>query len=103
MYEIIIPMPTAMSDRLTDRVKRRAADHFGGFTVQEANGGWVAPNGELVTEPVEVLTVVATDESETPAEPFARATAKHLASESDETEVMWFIRQVEAAGFESGD
>jgi len=94
-------MPCGIDNELTDRVKRRAAEHYGGFTVANADGGWKAPNGELVTEPVEVLTVLADDSAETPPESFARATAKHLARESDETEVMWFVRQVAAMGFES--
>lgn len=102
MYEIVIPIPTDVSNRLTDRVKGRMAEHFGGFTVQEASGGWVSPNGETVTEPVEVLTTVAS-ESDVNPEAFGRATARHVASESDETEVMWFVRQVAAGGFESGD
>jgi len=102
MKEIVIPIPTDVSTQLTDRVKGRMAEHYGGFTVTQADGGWKAPNGELVTEPVQVLTTVA-DESDTPAESFGRATAKHVAAESDETEVMWFVRHVAAGGFESGD
>lgn len=98
MKEIVLPIPTAVEDRVTTRVKRRAAKEFGGYTTHRATGGWVAPNGATVTEAVTVLTVVANDDE---AEPFARATARHVANESDETEVMWFIRTVAAHGFES--
>lgn len=99
MKEIVIPIPTAVSERITDRVKGRMAEHYGGFTATDGKGGWVSPNGETITEPVEVLTTVA-DESDTPAEPFARATARHVSEESDETTVMWFVRQIAAGGFE---
>lgn len=103
MYEIVIPLPKGIDDRLTDRVKARAAKEFGGFTTTDAQGGWVAPNGETVTEPVTVLTVVAdrTDPTDGPtAETWAKVTARHVSEESDETTVMWFVRQITAGGFE---
>lgn len=100
MKEIVIPMPTALNDKLTDRIKRRAAEHFGGFTVLEGQGGWLNPNGVRVDEPVDILTTVVGEENDTSAEAFAKATAKHLAAESDETEVMWYVREITAWGFE---
>jgi hypothetical protein len=101
MQEIVIPLPTGIDSDLTDRVKRRAVEHFGGFTTHRAEGGWKSPDGDVITENVEVLTVVADESDETPAESWAKATARHVASESDESAVMWFVRQIAAGGMES--
>lgn len=101
MKEIVIPIPTAVDDMLIERVTARAAKTFGGFTTHEANGGWVGPDGTTVTEPVTVVTVVAepTDPTDGPtAETWARVTAEHLQAESDETAVLWFVRNLVAGG-----
>lgn len=102
MKEIVIPLPTGIDTQITDRVKRLAGRHWGGFTVVEAQGGWVSPNGETITEPVEVLTVLAEDKHEdgTTPEQWARTMAKCVSDDSDEDVVMWFVRQVAAGGFE---
>jgi hypothetical protein len=105
MREIVIPLPTAVDDSITERVKRLASRHWGGWTAQEATGGWQGPDGETVTEPVEVLTVVADGPHEDGTEPqqWARVMAKQVAKESDETEVLWFVRRLAAGGTESGE
>jgi hypothetical protein len=105
MREIVIPLPTAVDDSITERVKRLAARHWGGWTAQEATGGWQGPDGETVTEPVEVITVVADGPHEdgTTPEQWARVMAEQVAKESDETEVLWFVRRLAAGGTESGE
>ena len=103
MKEIVIPLPEGIDSSITDRVKRLAAEHWGGFTEMPAAGGWESPNGEIITEPVNVLTVVASDEHDrdgTTPEQWARTTARVVAKESDESQVLWFVRQLAAGGFE---
>lgn len=111
MQQIVIPIPTEVDVQVRERVRNRMAETYGGFTAHVAEGGWKAPDGQLITEKVDVITAVAeggetvnTVAGESPEiapEPFARATARHVARESDQTEVMWFVRPITACGFES--
>jgi len=101
MYELVIPIPTAVSETVRNRVKRRMAERFGGFTATTADGGWLAPDGQVVAERVEVITAVADETAEMSASAFGRATANHVARETDESEVLWFVRDVADGGFES--
>jgi hypothetical protein len=78
-----ILIPTAVSDEVTDTVKTRAADKFGGFTTHVADGGWLNPDGDLVEETVEVVEVTGGTQG------FAEGSASFVANHSDETCVMW--------------
>lgn len=100
--EIVIALPKAIDDKLLERVTSNAAEQFGGYTIIEASGGWVSPNGEIIQEPVNLLTIVTEDlddETITPKS-WARGTARHVRKESSETSVLWFIRNIVAGGFE---
>lgn len=44
-----------------DAIKRSFSANFGGFTAYNAQGGYVANNGMLVCEPVQVITSVTDD------------------------------------------
>ena len=101
MHEIVIPIPTAVSEQVRNRVKHRMADTYGGWTAYLAEGGWTAPNGEKITEDVEVITAADNGESDVKPAAFARATASHVADETDEDVVMWFVRPITDMGFES--
>jgi hypothetical protein len=106
MKEIVLPLPTEMDSQEVNTAKRLASEHWGGFTATEASGGWKAPDGSVVTEPVEVLTIVADDsheEDETTPKQWAQTVAKCLARNTAQEEVMWFIRHIHAGGFETGD
>jgi hypothetical protein len=39
-------------------IGKRAAVQFGGYTLLESSGGWVSPEGNLVTEPGRVMVIV---------------------------------------------
>jgi hypothetical protein len=95
MHKARIYLPTDVSDDITSTVKSHVADKHGGFTVLTGQGGWKAPNGDTITEQVEVLEVVGMKPQE------AQSTADWVALHSDETEVMWESQQVQA-GFEDG-
>lgn len=101
MHEIVIPIPTEVDVQVRERVRNRMAETYGGFTAHVAEGGWKAPDGQLITEKVDVVTAVADETADISPDEFARATARHVARESDESEVMWFVRPVAAMGFES--
>jgi hypothetical protein len=100
MKEILIPMPHGMNDKAKRRVQERAAEDWGGFTLIPMSGGWKAPDGRIVTEPGDMLTVAADPESsEISPESWAKISAQHLAKETDETEVMYMVRPLEKMGF----
>jgi len=96
MHKARIYLPTGVPNDITETVKSHVADVHGGFTVLQGRGGWTSPNGDTITESVEVLEVVGMK----PAQ--ARSTANWVARHSDETEVMWEIQEVEC-GFETGE
>ena len=102
MKEIVLPLPDGIDSQITDRVKRLATEHWGGFTETNAKGGWESPNGEVITEPVNLLTVLAENEHEDGTTPkqWAETMARVVSEESDEESVMWFVRQIHAGGFE---
>lgn len=90
---IRIYIPTAVEAKVSDAVKKRAADAFGGFTTFDASGGWTDDDGNLITEQVEVIEV------ENASENWAKSTASWVAKKTDETEVMW--QHIDSqAGFE---
>lgn len=93
MTQATIMLPTGIDSKVKSAVLKRAADEFGGFTITETNGGWVNPNGELITEPVNKVEVAGAGET------WAKSTAQWVAKKTDETEVMWQVTEV-STGFE---
>lgn len=54
-----IYVPAAVGDAVHEKVQRKMADKYGGFTAYDARGGWVDGDGELVKEETKVYEVVA--------------------------------------------
>lgn len=93
MTQATIMLPTGIDSKVINAVLKRASDEFGGFTVTTCDGGWVNPDGELITEPVKKVEVAGAGET------WAKSTAQWVAKKTDETEVMWQVSNV-STGFE---
>jgi hypothetical protein len=100
MSEITLYLPTAVDESVTESVKRDAAETFGGFTVTRGQGGWVSPSGTLVEEPVRMIKIAASGRET--AESWAESKAAEVARLTDETEVMWQVREV-TTGFAAAE
>lgn len=87
-YQIKVVVPcnasatgSATLDEIRDEINERMAERAGGFTTyRDARGGWVADDGNLITEPVYAHTCVyVPDERHGDGEIEARAFARELA------------------------
>lgn len=72
-------------------VQRRAAEAAGGFTMTRGEGGWMNDDGEIVTEPVRVISV--TFDNPADAREWAHHVAKKVKRATSESMVL-----AEAAG-----
>lgn len=76
---IIIPSEDKDGNRLGASVLAKILDEaaklFGGYTTWIANGGWIAPNGKLVQEAVNVIDIAA------PADPASKLKLEKLAEQ----------------------
>ena len=61
MYEATIILPFGEFDGYQAEFETELIDAFGGFTRDECKGGWRAPNGETILEPVSRYTVAGYD------------------------------------------
>ena len=50
-------------DSVGKSLLEHVADKFGGYTLSRTSGGWVAPDGQLITEPSWRLEIIAVDDS----------------------------------------
>jgi hypothetical protein len=76
-------VPHAVSDEIRAELRRKMCERYGGFTSVDGAGGWKAPNGDIIAEPVAVHEVAGA----TPAA--AADMAAFVAERSDEDCVMW--------------
>lgn len=95
----VVMLTEGVPSDVRDAVLKRFADEFGGFTLTESRGGWVNPDGELITERVTQVEAVRMNDRAKEAETVARSTAEWVRKKTDEHSVMWEVRQV-AAGLE---
>lgn len=58
-YQIHVPTEQSISPGTFEAWLARVAKVCGGFTVQAAHGGYVMDSGELVHEPVQIVTASA--------------------------------------------
>lgn len=86
-YEIRLYVPEATGK--VEYVKRRMAQECGGFTAYHADGGWVNNDGELIEEPVTVISGLTG--ARPSARAFAQGLARELADTTDEEAVLWEI------------
>jgi len=47
---IIIPTPPEESKYVIEAAKQHLAEHFGGYSCYEGEGGWIDDSGELIEE-----------------------------------------------------
>lgn len=100
--KVVIMLPEGVPSDVRDTVLKRLADEFGGFTLTESRGGWVSPDGELITERVTQVEAVRMHDEAKSAESVAKSTAEWVRKETNEHSVMWEVRQVNA-GLEGPD
>lgn len=74
----------------SENIETRMCDAFGGFTAYDARGGWKAPDGDIVREPVTVYESF-TDMKAHQAYQAAQAAAHAVATLTDETAVMYTV------------
>ena len=80
----------------------RVAEAFGGFTLLEAAGGWVAPSGKLVLESSFVLNTVS-DKDYAATHNLAGLFAEELRHLFDQDSVMVTITKLETVEFVARD
>lgn len=91
-----IYVPTDVPTRRRDAIMARLADVYGGFTVSEARGGWVNPNGHLETERVTKVEAIRMDSDTPKASVIAQSCANWLQDHTSEDVVLWETEQVKA-------
>lgn len=97
--KVVLTLPVTIPDAVRETVLSRLADQFGGFTLTESRGGWVNPDGELITERVVQAEAIRTAEDQPDARAVAQSTARWVQAKTDEETVMWEVTQT-TAGFE---
>lgn len=105
MHEIRITFGESVGNDILTVVKEKASALFGGYTVLQAEGGWVDEKGNLITENSRVLVIRANDLEDLEVgsrtmtvNEWTQATAKTLKRHSDEDAIMWDIREVHTGG-----
>lgn len=93
--KVVLMLPEGVPQDVMDTVFKRLADAYGGFTITESRGGWVNPDGELITERVTQVESVRMSEDDPSANSVAQSTAEWVRQKSDEHSVMWEVRQVD--------
>jgi len=94
------PLPTKERKEWTLATIRRMSYVFGGATAQEGLGGWIAENGELVIENVNIVFSYATNKSpeyETAVRDIAAWLAQSLCQEAVTVETPDGLDFVDAA------
>jgi hypothetical protein len=62
---LIVPQATlATNASIHENVRDWLCDQFGGFTAHDATGGWKAPGGAVIVEPVTCYDVACEDTAE---------------------------------------
>jgi len=97
--KVVITLPVAISDAVREAVLTQLAEQFGEFTLTESRGGWVNPDGTLITERVSRVEAVRTRDDQPDVQAVARSTARWVQDKTDEETVMWEVRET-TAGFE---
>lgn len=82
-----IIVPTAVPQRVYEQVLKDAALLFGGWTSHHGEGGWIDHSGELVREPVHVVTIAVSYEphERTYHDAMLRDLARRLVTEGGQT------------------
>jgi len=60
---LIVPTLDGFPTMPVERYGKAIADMGGGFTAVQGTGGWIAPDGSLVVEPVTVFDVSLADDA----------------------------------------
>lgn len=94
--KVVVHLTEGVPSDVRETVLTRLAETFGGFTETTARGGWIDPDGELVTERVTSVESVRMDGDAPSAEAVARSTAEWVAEKTDEHSVMWEVETVSA-------
>jgi len=95
-FKLYVPTDAFETDDVANKTVgdvlcERAADHYGGFTTYDGRGGWLDGNGNLVSEKVVVLEVVADENADVNLETFGKVNARWIRAATDETVVMFTI------------
>jgi hypothetical protein len=106
MKQIEIFVPTTVSVSLhadtslwLNKVKTVLASLFGGFTVYQTIGGYVANNGELVQETIFVVTSFADDKKAKRFAGIVRGLARNMAHELGQESVMYRVLSLDTVEF----
>lgn len=89
-HEIRIYVPEIVPDEIARDVKHELAANYGGFTCYHADGGWIDDDGELIEEPVTVISAVA-DAPRDALTRHARDLAASVRDRAGEDAVLWQI------------
>lgn len=78
------PISDRERENAIEHISFAAASRFGGYNLQHGQGGWINPDGRLVTEPTITLTIIAPADGESfhQALTFAHYAAQHLRQHS---------------------
>jgi len=80
--------PDGTAETVLETLKKRSAEHFGGYTeYSNCSGGWLGKDG-IVEENVTVLEVLVNDDSDIGAETFAKVNARWILRETNENTVL---------------
>lgn len=92
--KVVVMLTEGVPSDVRDVVLKRLAEQFGGFTLTESRGGWVNPDGELITERVTQVESVRMSDDDPDAKAVAQSTAQWVQEKTDEHSVMWEVREV---------